>query len=356
MSFLYLHIPFCEKKCNYCSFVSFCADKVAFDRYFDALYLEFSAKVKDKLKTVYIGGGTPSIVPIEFYKRFEFDFLEEYEFTFEINPKTVDRQYLQALKDLGVNRLSIGVQSFDDEILAQIGRIHSSDDAKNCVKTAQEVGFDNISIDLIYGLPNQTMKVWQRTLVEAMTLGVQHISTYGLKIEKGTPFGRNRPKNLPDDDICADMYLECIKTLFGNGFLHYEISNFALEGFESKHNINYWKNNPYIALGVSAHGYQEGMRYENTSDFETYLQNPLKPSVETVLTKEDVIQEGIFLGLRMIQGLDLKEFEIRYGFDFEQKYAQILEKYKDFFIKQKGRIALTREGLMLSNSILSEFV
>lgn len=336
--------------------MSFSADKRAFERYFNALFLEFSAKVKDKLKTVYIGGGTPSIVPIEFYKRFKFDFWPEYEFTFEINPKTVDRDYLLGLKGLGVNRLSIGIQSFDDEILTQIGRIHSVVDAKNCVKMAQEVGFDNISIDLIYGLPNQTMVIWQKTLDEAMNLGVQHISTYGLKIEKGTPFGQNLPENLPDDDICADMYLECIKKLAQNGFEHYEISNFALEGFESRHNLNYWQNNPYIALGVSAHGYQNEMRYENTSDFEGYLKNPLNPSSEIILTQDDILQEGIFLSLRMTKGLDLNEFEARYGFDFEQKYTQILEKYKEFFIKQNGRIALTTDGLMLSNVILSEFV
>ncbi|MEI8376971.1 MAG: radical SAM family heme chaperone HemW [bacterium] len=356
MSFLYIHIPFCKKKCNYCSFVSFCGDTKAFERYFDALCLEFSAKVEDKLKTAYIGGGTPSIVPIEFYQKFNLVFFEDYEFTFEINPKTVDMQYLQALKDLGVNRLSIGVQSFDDEILVQIGRIHSADDAKKCVKMAQEVGFGNISIDLIYGLPNQTMCIWQKTITEAVSLGVQHISTYGLKIEKGTYFAHNIPENLPDEDICADMYLECIKNLSENGFEHYEISNFALPNFESKHNINYWKNNPYIALGVSAHGYQNGVRYENTSDFEAYLKNPLKPCAKVVLTQEDILQEGIFLGLRMVKGIDLKEFEVWYGFDFEQKYAQILEKYEDFLVFQNRRISLTQEGLMLSNVILAEFI
>ena len=356
MSFLYIHIPFCEKKCNYCSFVSFSADEEAFVKYFDALFLEFSANIEGELKTVYIGGGTPSIVPIEFYKRFNFEFFDEYEFTFEINPKTVDREYLQALKDWGVNRLSIGVQSFEDEILAQIGRIHSADDAKNCIKMAQKIGFDNISIDLIYGLPNQNMNIWQKTLDESKSLGVQHISTYGLKIEKGTPFGQNLPENLPDEDICTDMYLECIKVLSESGFGHYEISNFALLGFESRHNLNYWKNNPYLAIGVSAHGYQNTIRYENASDFEAYLRNPLKPHSETILMQEDIIQEGIFLGLRMIQGIGLKEFEVRYGFDFEEKYAQIIEKYKEFFVKKNGRIALTQEGLMLSNVILAEFV
>jgi oxygen-independent coproporphyrinogen-3 oxidase len=356
MSFLYIHIPFCEKKCNYCSFVSFCADKDAFEKYFEALFLEFKFKVTDKLKTVYIGGGTPSVVPMELYSRFNFDFFEDYEFTFEINPKTVDREYLQALRGLGVNRLSIGIQSFEDEILTRIGRIHSAEDAKNCVKMAQEVGFNNISVDLIYGLPNQTQDIWKKTLDEATKLGVQHISTYGLKIEKGTPFGQNLPENLPDEDVCADMYLECIKTLEQKGFRHYEISNFALPGFESKHNINYWKNNPYIALGISAHGYQNGIRYENTSDFDKYLKNPLKPHCEAVLTQKDVLNEGIFLGLRLIKGIDLQEFEVRYGFDFEQKYSQIIQKYKEFFVKKNGCIALTQEGLMVSNIILSEFV
>lgn len=355
MNSLYIHIPFCLKKCNYCSFVSFPKDETSFERYFDALDLEFQHK-QSKLKTLYIGGGTPSVAPMKFYRKFDFEFDEEYEFTFEVNPKTVDSAYLQDLRTIGVNRLSIGVQSFDDDILAQIGRIHSAQDAINCVKMAQTAGFENISIDLIYGLPNQTMEIWQETLKKAMTLGVQHISTYGLKIEEGTPFGQNPPQNLPSEDICADMYIECIDFLTKNGFSHYEISNFALPGFESQHNINYWKNNPYAAIGVAAHGYQNGIRYENASDFEEYIKTPLKPLLSSALTKEDILEEGVFLGFRLKEGLDLLEFKARYGVDFEEKYCDILEKYKEFFVRKNGRIALTTEGFMLSNTILAEFI
>lgn len=356
MSSLYVHIPFCVKKCNYCSFISFPLEDEAFGRYFDALKQEFDQKIKTKLKTIYFGGGTPSVVPIEFYQKFKFDFTGNYEFTFEINPATVDILYLKKLRSIGVNRLSIGVQSFDDTLLKSIGRIHNSSQALECVKIAQVAGFENISIDLIYGLPNQSMKIWQQSLQKATTLGVQHISTYGLKIEKGTPFGENPPKCLPDEDLCADMYLQSVEILEQNGLKQYEISNFAQKGKESRHNMTYWKNNPYIALGVSAHGYQDGIRYYNTSDFEKYLKNPTKPEFSEKLTEDEVFKEGIFLGLRMKQGLDLKEFQNRYNIDFEEKYADILDKYKDFFEQKNGRIALSTQGLMLSNVILSEFM
>ena len=356
MNFLYIHIPFCIKKCNYCSFVSFCADKKVYGQYFDALKKELEYKNPQNLKTLYIGGGTPSCIPIEFYRELKFDFEQDYEFTFEVNPKTVDFSYLKKLRSLGINRLSIGVQSFDDDILVQIGRLHDAKEAVECVKQAQDAGFDNISIDLIYGLPNQTMQIWKETLKKALSLGVQHISTYGLKIEEGTPFGQNPPENLPDEDLCADMYVECVKTLTKAGFKHYEISNFALPKFESKHNLNYWKNAPYIACGVAAHGYENGVRYENTTDFETYLKNPLKPAKTTILTPKDILAEAIFLELRTKEGVELEEFKTLYDVDFEVEYAEQLSKYCDFFELKDGKISLTTEGFMVSNVILAEFV
>jgi oxygen-independent coproporphyrinogen-3 oxidase len=356
MSSLYIHIPFCVKKCNYCSFVSFPLKDTAFEQYFCALKKEFDAKAKGQLSTVYFGGGTPSVIPVEFYKQFDFDFAPDYEFTFEVNPGTVDTEYLQALRSIGVNRLSIGIQSFDDEILKSIGRIHSAKEAINCVKMAQEAGFENISIDLIYGLPNQTMELFEDSLKQAINLGVQHISTYGLKIEEGTPFGQKTPENLPDEDLCADMYLTSIEMLEENGFKQYEISNFAKKSKESRHNMTYWQNSPYIALGVSAHGYQDGIRYYNTSDFKKYLKNPIVPEFAKKLTEEEILQEGIFLGLRMKQGINLNEFKLRYGVDFEEEYKDILKKYDEFFIRKGNRISLTTQGLMLSNVILSEFI
>lgn len=355
MNSLYIHIPFCEKKCNYCSFISYENAQNHFTDYFEALKKELTHKISNKkLKTVYIGGGTPSLIPIKLYKNLDFNFEDSYEFTIEINPKTVNKKYLQELKELGINRLSIGIQSFNDEILKSIGRIHSSNEAIECVKLAQETGFENISIDLIYGLPKQDLKIWQDTLKIATELKIQHISAYGLKIEAGTPFGKNTPSNLPDEDICADMYLEGIKTLEQKGFNHYEISNFAQDGFESQHNITYWKNNPYIACGIAAHGYENNIRYENTSSLKEYLQNPLKTK-EQKLSESDILEEGIFLGLRMTKGINIKEFNTRYKINFPEKYGHILEKYKDFFI-QNDNIAFTKEGLMLSNHILSEFI
>lgn len=356
MNSLYIHIPFCLKKCNYCAFVSFCVNLPQIEKYFDALQKELAHKNPRNLKTLYIGGGTPSCVPIEFYRKIKFDHTKEYEFTFEVNPKTVDKKYLQDLRTLGVNRLSIGVQSLDDKILTQIGRPHSAKDAIDCVKQAQEAGFDNISIDLIYGLPNQTMKIWRSTLTQALSLGVQHISTYGLKIEEGTPFGQNQPENLPDEDLCADMYLECVKTLTNAGFEHYEVSNFALNGFESLHNSNYWQNNPYIACGIAAHGYEKGIRYENTTDLEKYLDTPLKPAKEIALSKDDILAEAIFLGLRLKKGIDLDDFKARYSVDFKEKYAEQLAKFTDFFEQNGNKISLTTEGFMLSNVILAEFL
>ncbi len=356
MSFLYIHIPFCIKKCNYCSFVSFCADSTKFRQYFDALKKEIEHKNPKNLKTLYIGGGTPSCVPIEFYQNLKFNFAAEYEFTFEVNPKTVNGKYLKNLRSLGVNRLSIGIQSFNDKILTQIGRLHSAEDAIECVKQSRKADFDNISIDLIYGLPNQTMEIWKETLATALSLKVQHISTYGLKIEEGTAFGQNMPKNLPDEDLCADMYTECVKTLTTAGFGHYEISNFALCGFESKHNTNYWKNAPYIACGVAAHGYENQIRYENTTNFENYIQNPLTCMKNTILNSDDILAEAVFLGFRLKEGIDLKEFKTLYGVDFEKKYERQLEKFKEFFERKDEKISLTTEGFMLSNVILSEFI
>lgn len=355
MTSLYIHIPFCQKKCNYCAFTSYENAQNYFEQYFDALKIELEHKTKSKkLRTIYIGGGTPSLIPIELYKKLSFNFEKDYEFTLEVNPKTVNKKYLQELKSIGVNRLSIGIQSFDNDILKNIGRIHNANEAKQCVQIAKEVGFKNISIDLIYGLPNQTMKVWQDTLKQATGLEIQHISAYGLKIEYDTPFGKTPPSNLPNDDTCADMYLTTIEILEQNGFSQYEISNFAQKGYKSNHNTTYWKNNPYIACGVSAHGYENKIRYENTTNIKEYIKNPFL-SKQTPLSENDILEEGIFLGLRMIEGIDIQKFNQRYNINFEEKYAHILDKYKEFFITTEN-IALTKEGLLLSNNILSEFI
>lgn len=361
---LYIHIPFCESKCHYCNFVSFAGENGFIAPYFSALKKEiglYTDKYSDlELQTIYIGGGTPSIADIKHYEEI-FEILrkaQNAEITMEINPGTVDLNYLKTLKSLGINRLSIGVQSFDDKILKLINRIHNKKEALETVKTAQNTGFENISIDLIYGLPFQTAENWKETLNQALNLDIQHISTYGLKIEDGTEFAKNLPENLPDEEAQSEIYLKIIEILEDNSFYHYEISNFSKRNFESQHNLCYWKNREYLGVGLSAHGYLDGIRYSNTENFEEYLSNPLKRASENKISEKERIEEAIFLGLRLIQGINTEEFKALYNVDILQKYSKIIEKYIDygFMIFENGYLKLTPQGILLSNSILADFL
>lgn len=294
---IYIHIPFCSGKCHYCSFISFADKKEYFGAYKTALIKNiensFAQNPPEKIDTIYIGGGTPSILEVDFYQEI-FQCISNFatikkntEITMEINPKTVNTEYFENLKKLGVNRISVGIQCFDDEILKIINRIHNTEEAIETVKQAQRVGFDNISIDLIYGLPHQTLKKLDDTLEKALELDIQHISTYGLKIEDGTYFADNLPKNLPDQDLAADMYLNIVKKLTQNGFEHYEISNFCKKGYESEHNCIYWANQEYYGFGLAAHGYENGVRYSNVQNFEKYLKaKKQKQELHQVTTKE----------------------------------------------------------------------
>jgi len=363
---LYIHIPFCKSKCHYCNFISFSGKDEIIEPYFTALKEEtkFYLDYGQNLETIYIGGGTPSVVDFSFYQDL-FNLLSgltnispNAEITMEINPGTVTSDYLENIRSLGINRLSIGVQSFDDSILKFINRIHSAEEAVKTVKIAQEAGFENISIDLIYGLPDQTPENWEKTLNKALDLGINHISTYGLKIEDGTEFSHNLPKNLPDDEIQSQIYLKTIEIFKNNGFNHYEISNFSKKGFESRHNICYWKNREYFGMGLSAHGYLDGIRYSNTENLKEYLQNPLKRAFENPVSESEKIEEGIFLGLRLTEGINTEEFKLNYGINIQQKYSKIIEKYINygFMICENNNLKLTKQGILLSNSILSDFL
>lgn len=356
MASCYVHIPFCKKKCNYCAFCSFFPRNEQIFHYFEILKKEVNSKLNKPLKTLYLGGGTPSFVPLKFYKSLHFEFESEYEFTFEVNPATVNKSYLKGLLDFGVNRLSIGVQSFFDEDLKTLGRLHTVSEATECVKLAHSVGFDNISIDLIYGLPGQTLKKWKLNLKKALELPISHISTYGLKIEENTLWGNNPPQNIPDEDKSANMYLLLVDFLEKNNFFQYEISNFSKIGFHGRHNYNYWQNNEYLGLGMGASGYQNGVRYQNSCSFKEYLNSPEKTSSSTILTKNDIIEEAIFLGFRLKKGINLNEFNKRYKIDLFQEYKNIFEKYNKFFEFKNGYICLTTSGMMISNVILAEFI
>lgn len=361
---VYIHIPFCKKKCKYCSFVSF-ENRDKKKGYLYSLLKEIDYYYKnEELETFYIGGGTPSVVDISELEMLikPFYFKPDCEKTIELNPDDITQQYTQGLKNLGFNRVSIGAQSFDDDILKSIGRRHSSKQTKTAVDILKQVGFDNINIDLIYGLPNQSRQKWIKDLKTALELDIQHLSLYGLKIDEGSYFYKNPPENLPDEDTQADMYLDANRIIKEYGFLHYEISNYSKKGYNSRHNTNYWKCNEYYGFGVSAAGYQDGIRYSNTNSLEDYLNNPTLRKNGKFLTQTQQLEETIFLGLRLEEGIDVNFINEKFDIDFENKYKKPLEKYlttKHLLKTKKGYKLNNSEssnGFLLSNIILSEFM
>lgn len=354
----YIHIPFCKSKCHYCSFVSFsCLDKKA--SYLSALDLQISKEYRqDSLSTLYIGGGTPSLLEIEELKRIvsKFEFDKNAEITIEVNPESVDYDYLKGFVDIGFNRLSVGSQSFDDSILSSIGRLHNSKQVFDVVKNAKKVGFKNISLDFIYGLPSQTLESFINDLKNAVKLRVNHISLYGLKIEEGSFFYNNIPQNTADSDVQAQMYLEAVKVLRNAGFSHYEISNFSKSGFESKHNLAYWGNSNYYGFGCAAAGYIGDMRYLNEENLDNYIKDPLSKAYTQKLSKQEKLEEEIFLGLRKASGICVASINSKFGIDFCNKYTKILSKYHSFFYKTENGYAFTTDGFLVSNEILAEFI
>lgn len=360
MNSTYIHIPFCKQKCKYCSFVSY--PKIGLiEEYLTALKQEILNRYKgETLKTLYLGGGTPSLLtPEQINSILElFNLSENTEITVELNPETVDFQYLMDLKNIGINRLSFGCQTFDDEVLQLIGRRHNSQDVKNAVKYSKDAGFTNISLDFIYGLPNQTIEMFENDLKTAIKLDIEHISLYGLKIDENCYFAENPPENLPDEDIQADMYLKAIEILKQNDFEHYEISNFSKKGFNSRHNLNYWDNNTYYGFGCSAHGYENGIRYANEKNLEKYIQNPIIPKESHALTEQEKLEEEIFLGFRKMSGINVDEINKKFSINFTQKYGKILKKYLSlkYLAETNTGFKLTDEGILISNVILAEFL
>ncbi|MCR5265499.1 MAG: radical SAM family heme chaperone HemW [Cyanobacteria bacterium RUI128] len=360
----YIHIPFCKSKCKYCSFVSF-ENQDKKTGYIFSLLKEIDHYYNtNPLKTLYIGGGTPSVVEVEYLKKIinKLRFEPDAEITIEVNPNDVTPEYMSELKSLGFNRLSMGAQTFDDNILKIIGRRHNSDEIYKAVETAKSAGFENISLDLIYGLPTQTVDGFRHDLEEIIKLDTHHISLYGLKIEEGCYFYNHLPDNIPDDDTQADMYLLAGELTTKNGYEHYEISNYSKKGFRSKHNTNYWKCGEYYGFGLSAHGYVDGIRYANPSVLEEYLASPLYREYGKFLTKQEMLEEKIFLGLRLAEGIDISEINENFGTDFDEKYKNVIKKYTEsgHLIKTESgyKFSDDREnnGFLLSNIILSEFI
>lgn len=356
---VYIHIPFCEKKCNYCSFCSFNLLKKK-DIYLEALLREIKHYYKNEpLKTLYFGGGTPSLLEIEDIKRLLdcFNFNSNTEITLELNPHNITPNKLKQLKEIGINRLSVGVQNFNDEILKTIGRTHNSNEIFETLKNIEVVGFKNYSIDLMYGLPNQTIDNWEETLNIALQTNAKHISLYGLKIEDGTYFSKFPPKNLPSQDEQALMYELAIKKLSKN-FIHYEFSNFAKnKSYISKHNSCYWQCKNYYGFGLSASGYIKNKRYANTFNFNKYIDNPILKKYE-ILTNQNKIEEEIFLGLRLTKGIDFNQINQKFNINIYEEYKKEFDKYLKggFMSKTQKGIKLTINGILLSNEILCDFI
>ncbi|MBO5733633.1 MAG: oxygen-independent coproporphyrinogen III oxidase [Clostridia bacterium] len=364
---LYIHIPFCIKKCEYCDFISYtdCYDKEKL--YLAAMVEEFKQYEDKQVDTVYIGGGTPSSLSTEgliflMDKIFEyFDVTEDAEITMEVNPKTADMQKLKALRLSGVNRLSIGVQSFCDDELNRIGRIHTAKDAQNCILDAKFAGFKNISVDLMFGLPKQTVESYRNSLIAAVAAGVNHISAYSLILEEGTPLYdkvQNWEMRLPTEAVEAAMYDTTCEVLRASGFYQYEVSNFSKTGYESRHNLKYWECEEYIGCGAAAHSYLRGTRFSNHKTIDEYIANPKERLDKTELTPKEQMSEFMFLGLRKTAGVDLQEFECRFINSAYEVYGEAIDKYikLGLLVHEKGFLRFTERGMRLSNTVLCEFV
>ena len=369
---IYIHIPFCRSKCQYCDFYSIggSRDKRLVDNFMQALAVHFKeagALATDYVvDTVYFGGGTPSFfgadglrrIFAELQHRFRVD--KDAEVTFEANPDSVSASLLKKLRAEGFNRMSLGVQNDRDDMLQKLGRPHNYEQAVNAVRLARETGFDNISLDLMYGLPNQTAAQWEQTLRLVLELEPEHMSCYGLKVEEGTPLWEYREAaNLPSDEVQAEMYLKAVKILNEAGYRQYEISNFAIPGYTSKHNLKYWLGSEYLGFGPAAASDFAGKRFTCNPDIQNYVRGLLKQDVsilsecETIPARERA-GEYVMLRLRTILGISPEEYEKNYLMPF----APLLEEIKPLaerglFIQRNGRWSLTPEGFLVSNEIIA---
>ena len=366
---VYIHIPFCKRKCNYCDFCSVSASDETVERYVDALCEEIISFSKDKIldvDTVFFGGGTPSILNGEELKRImsvlqkSFNILPGTEITLEVNPGTVNEEKASAFVNAGITRISIGMQSIHENEMKILGRIHDFKDFLNTYKAFTNSGIDNISVDLMYGIPEQTVSSFKQTLLKIIELSPKHISCYGLIIEEGTPFFDNLEKlDLPSEDDECEMYSLANKMLTDAGYRHYEISNYAKDGYRSRHNLKYWHNEEYIGFGISAHSYLGGKRFYNTSDFDEYftLDSAKYRKEESDLAGIDPFEYAM-LALRLDDGFLLSDYEKLFGKSFTDGRKEKIEKLQELGLLKisNGRIALTCDGFYVSNSILSDLL
>lgn len=373
---IYVHIPFCKSKCGYCDFCSHPPQSGEIDRYLNAVMLnmqDFAGAAQGyTVDTVFIGGGTPTLLPKKQMKalieciRTSFKLEKDAEFTVEANPGTVDKGYLRSLVSMGVNRISFGLQSANDKELRALGRIHTRDEFVESFKAARSAGFRNINVDLMYGIPHQSAESFAETLAFVKMLAPEHISVYGLKIEEGTPFYEKRDiLPLPDEETEYKMYRKAHTVLEAAGYKHYEISNYARRGFESRHNKRYWLDEKYLGFGVAAHSYFKNQRYAYTDDMEEYMHEMEHPHDMAAILSEctdiDVFTqetEYVMLRMRLFDGVNLADYRAAFGKDFAVKYGEKLKRYIDggFVTVDARRCAFTVKGMYVSNYILSELL
>ncbi|MHB8125640.1 MAG: radical SAM family heme chaperone HemW [Desulfitobacteriaceae bacterium] len=402
---LYVHVPFCVRKCDYCAFFSYPLvgnekieeytkmdedGKALVSVFLDGLGVEIQRYQKDAplgVSSLFIGGGTPTALDIEELERLlevlkrGFLLAAGAEATVEGNPGTLTEDKLELLRRYGINRFSLGVQSFSDRSLKEIGRIHTSEQVRQSIRLLREAGFNNLNLDLMFGLPGQGLEDWQETLEQALTFNPEHLSLYGLMIEEGTPLARRLESIqgiegdlnvervdlgliMPDDDLQAQMYAWAITRLIGLGYVHYETSNFALPGFECQHNFRYWTGKDYLGLGPGAVSCLRGSRWKNIEDIWDYRrrlalgQNPSDESERESLSLRVRMAERVILGLRLAKGVDMLAFQQDFGRDIRDIYAEVLIKYEKtgILFVQEGHLCLNQEYVFLANSVLQDFV
>jgi len=367
---LYIHIPFCVKKCAYCDFLSGPADEETMEYYVRALIREIesieSMKEMYRVVTVFVGGGTPSVLGGEQIERIFAALREKFamesvrEVTIEANPGTVTREKLKAYRSAGINRISFGLQSANNGELKQLGRIHTYEEFLESYMLAREEGFDNINIDLISAIPNQTVESWKSTVDRILKLQPEHISAYSLIVEEGTPFEKmygedgNRKEELPSEEEERLIYQKTKKWLQEAGYERYEISNYAKKGYACRHNLGYWERKEYLGLGLGASSLIGNVRFQNTEEMKTYLKYSddvrKRKQNEEVLTKEEELEEIIFLGLRKKDGISKKEVDFFCGEQIEKMICQ------GFLEEKDGNIRLTERGIDISNYVFAEIL
>ncbi|TKD70186.1 radical SAM family heme chaperone HemW [Pseudalkalibacillus hwajinpoensis] len=374
---VYLHIPFCDYICHYCDFNKIFMQGQPVIDYLEHMDVEMKNTLDrfptNKIDTIFVGGGTPTALSEEQLKKFLKDVqsrfgpyvTNELEFTMEANPGSVTPEKLRIMKTYGVNRLSIGAQAFQDSLLNRLGRGHSVEEIGEIVRMAQQEGFINLSLDLMFGLPDQTIDQFSESITKALELGITHVSSYSLQVEKKTVFYNQWRKGelpLPTEEAEADMYALLISRLEEAGLSQYEISNFAKEGFESKHNITYWKNDEYYGIGAGAHSYIDGVRRANAGPLKQYMnridENGFPYIDDNVLTKAERMEEEMFMGLRMREGVSKQRFEDKFGQPMFSVFGKQIENLtsKNLLQDTGTHISLTEKGFFLGNEVFQEFL